>query len=102
MYTDPQIHTANGTEYGEGNLGTKGMALFFHSHVCNPICESLGLTPFDLAHNELKSFEKVKHLIQSCKSLTVSRGHEEICIGSPTSFGEYFRGPPSFQIRELY
>ena len=32
LYTDPQIHTASGEEYGDGNLATKGMALFFHSH----------------------------------------------------------------------
>ena len=34
LYTDPQIHTSEGTEYGDGNLGVKGMALFFHSHSC--------------------------------------------------------------------
>ena len=37
LYTDPQIHTASGQEYGDGNLGTKGMALFFHSHICNQV-----------------------------------------------------------------
>jgi elongation factor 2 kinase len=42
LYTDPQIHTVKGTEYGEGNLGIKGFALFFSSHICNEVCRCLG------------------------------------------------------------
>lgn len=34
LYTDPQIHTSHGDDYGDGNLGTRGMALFLHSHRC--------------------------------------------------------------------
>ncbi|THD20998.1 Eukaryotic elongation factor 2 kinase [Fasciola hepatica] len=53
LYTDPQIHTADGVGYSDGNLGPRGMAFFFHSHRCNPLCEWLGLTAFDLAPSEL-------------------------------------------------
>lgn len=53
IYTDPQMHTVDMKEYGEANLGTRGMALFFSSHVCSPLCEILGLTQFDLAEDDL-------------------------------------------------
>lgn len=54
LYTDPQIHTAAGTDYGDGNLGIKGMALFFHTHHCNELCRAMALKPFPLSEKELQ------------------------------------------------
>jgi len=32
LWTDPQIHSIQGDDYGDGNLGIRGMTLFLLSH----------------------------------------------------------------------
>lgn len=40
-------------EYGDGNLGVKGMVLFFYFYICNDICNSFNLIEFDLFFREI-------------------------------------------------
>ena len=43
LYTDPQIHTLNGHDFGKGNLGVLGFQKFLSTHRCNSICRYLKL-----------------------------------------------------------
>lgn len=88
LYTDPQIHTFEGTEYGDGNLGAKGIALFFHSHVCNEICHSLSLTEFDLSPKELQNHQDFLRKQRKSFMMTRVRGTEEHCHSLSRSPGD--------------
>lgn len=67
MYT--VIASVAGIKYGDGNLGTKGMALFFHSHECNEICHALGLEEFDLSVAEKEAI--VQHHASSVSASSI-------------------------------
>ncbi len=82
LYTDPQIHTAKGTEYGDGNLGIKGFALFFYSHVCNDICKSMSLTEFDLAESEIKSHKKIVESLHNSACTKMKPYKRELSSGN--------------------
>ncbi|KAM9305782.1 eukaryotic elongation factor 2 kinase [Gastrophryne carolinensis] len=98
LYTDPQIHTECGTDFGDGNLGVRGMALFFYSHACNKICKSMKLTPFDLSLQEKATLENSSKLLQSAK--TVVRGIEEKCGSSRVRTMSGSRPPLLFSLSE--
>ena len=52
LWTDPQIHSLAGDDYGDGNLGVGGMALFFSTSRYGPVARSLGLPLFALSPAE--------------------------------------------------
>ena len=77
LYTDPQMHTVDMQEYGEANLGTRGMALFFSSHLCSPLCRALGLTQFDLSAKEMEVLGNNQWSLSSPSSTIVAGKRED-------------------------
>lgn len=56
LYTDPQVLSSD-YRFGEGDLGPRGMALFFKTFRHNTLADSLGIPVFALSRNELKHQE---------------------------------------------
>lgn len=53
LYTDPQV-LSNDYRFGDGDLGPRGMALFFKTFRHNTVADSMGIPQFQLSKNELK------------------------------------------------
>lgn len=53
LFTDPQV-LSNDYRFGEGDLGPRGMALFFKTFRHNSFSDSMGIPIFPLSKNELK------------------------------------------------
>ena len=66
-----KIHTLGGDDYGDGNLGLRGMTLFFLSHQCNPICNYLKLPKFDLHISEKQNILQEESVELSKKSVLI-------------------------------
>merc|ERR1719481_811403 len=71
------------------------MALFFHSHKCNEICISLGLSKFDLTSNELNDI-KNKSSPSSAQPTMVKLDKVMMCespsVAEKLDFSRFFRG----------
>ena len=57
LYTDPQV-LSDDYRFGDGDLGPRGMALFFHSFRHCSFTNSMGIPIFPLSRNELKHQSK--------------------------------------------
>lgn len=58
--------------FGDGDLGPRGMALFFHSFRHNTLANSMGIPVFPLSRNELKRQAKYEDGADDCSSLESS------------------------------
>lgn len=53
LFTDPQVLSSD-YRFGDGDLGPRGMSLFFHSFRHNSLADALGIPVFPLSHHELQ------------------------------------------------
>ena len=57
LFTDPQVLSSD-YRFGDGDLGPRGMALFFHSFRHNTVATALGIPFFPLSKSELNNQSK--------------------------------------------
>ncbi len=60
LFTDPQV-LSNDYRFGDGDLGPRGMALFFHTFRYNTVASALGIPFFPLSKSELNNQTKFEH-----------------------------------------
>jgi elongation factor 2 kinase len=53
LFTDPQVLSSD-YRFGDGDLGPRGMALFFKTFCHNTVASAMGIPVFPLSNNELK------------------------------------------------
>ncbi len=79
MLTDPGIQSVHPGRYGKLDLGAAGIAFFFSTHECNPICQALRLPKFEtpagssLLEQQHISLRKGKTLPKITRCLTEKR-----------------------------
>jgi len=88
LYTDPQIHTLNGTDFGKGNLGIRGFDRFLSTHRCNRICKYLKLPPVNPKYHHVDG--TIPNLPYMSKS-NISRVHfrEAHCFEKSPALQKY-------------
>ena len=52
LYTDPQILSPT-AEWGAIDMGCRGIVRALTSHICTPICHTVGAAPFHLSREEV-------------------------------------------------
>eukprot|EP00802_Teleaulax_amphioxeia_P010616 Tamp_10644.p1 GENE.Tamp_10644~~Tamp_10644.p1 ORF type:complete len:407 (-),score=71.71 Tamp_10644:509-1729(-) len=76
-YTDPQIHSIEGSGFGSGNMGAEGVLKFLKSHKCNRGCEHLQLPSMSrsLAVTQVeKAVQRAKELKSRVQQTPTSPG----------------------------
>jgi elongation factor 2 kinase len=72
LYTDPQVLSKD-YRFGDGDLGTRGMALFFKTFRHNSLADSMGIPVFPLSKNEIKHQTKYEDDVFSVSDTSSSK-----------------------------
>lgn len=81
LFTDPQVLSSD-YRFGDGDLGPRGMALFFHSFRHCHFSDSMGIPIFPLSRNELKhqaKYEEDEVTVSDDEVSIYSDEHKKLC-----------------------